>query len=303
MILYFVIFFILFLYILIKLYERSNQTSIVNKKTGEYIKSTTIITSILGIFKTKKLAITERFEELVKNLGNVSLIYQLWIPNVYVNDPELCQEILKDTKTYEKQQFALPGHLKFFLGGDNVVFANGEDWKRHRRIMDPAFFRLDKYYEIFIEKTKKCLSHFEKNDGIVNDIQDMTQKLTLDVLGLSVFGKDFDSLSGKLQKDLESYNFLTDNLLNFNFIFKNTILAGIPFLDYNKKVNLHLDHMDKVIYKLVDESKEKIKNGGNPTTMLDFMVQSTAEKKEKEDIGDFLSPKELRDNVMVKKIK
>jgi cytochrome P450 len=163
--------------------------------------------------------------------------------------------------------------------------------------MDPAFFRLDKYFEIFINKTNTCLGEFRKNEGIIKDIQDVTQKLTLDVLGLSIFGKDFDSLNGKLEKDLESYNFIMDNIMDLSNLLKNTIFSTLP-TSYNKKVNQELNNFDKTIYKLIDEAKNKMKKGETPTSMLDFMVKSTTEKNEDE-TGNFLTETELRDNVIV----
>ncbi len=113
-----------------------------------------------------------------------------------------------------------------------IVFQNGENWKRHRKVLDPAFFRLDKYFDVFISKTLKTIEVFKENNGLVKDI---TQKLTLDILGLTVFGNDFDSLSGNFNNDIDSYKFVFGNIFDFKKIIQNEFLSSFKLLNIIKK--------------------------------------------------------------------
>jgi len=67
-----------------------------------------------------------------------------------------------DQKNFQKQQnrvFSNKRTEKLFGANDstsrNVLFANGEDWKRQRKSMDPAFYNLQNYSIIFDQKKKK----------------------------------------------------------------------------------------------------------------------------------------------------
>lgn len=126
-----------------------------------------------------------------------------------------------------------------------------------------------------------------KKSFIVNDISEFTQKMTLDVLGKTIFAHEFNSLQGSLQKDLTAYNALMQNLTNlvYNIFYP---LTYIPFLPYNKKMKSALNEINNLCYRLVELSKQK----KAATSMLDFMVRSTGQE-------GGLNLKELRDNVVV----
>lgn len=77
-----------------------------------------------------------------------------------------------------------------FLGVDNVAVSNGETWKKQRRVMNPAFHRAMPVKTMnsvvpdlfnFIDKNR------EPNGEVL--VSKAMKKFTLDVLGLTVFGK------------------------------------------------------------------------------------------------------------------
>jgi cytochrome P450 len=84
-----------------------------------------------------------------------------------------------------------------FFGIDNVAISNGETWKKQRRIMNPAFHRAMPVKTMssvvpdlfsFIEKEFSSSS----NDEVI--VPTAMKNFTLDVLGLTVFGNQLNTI-------------------------------------------------------------------------------------------------------------
>ena len=75
-----------------------------------------------------------------------------------VNQPELIQLILKDRPDDFPKSDRVGEGLRPLLG-ESVFLTNGEDWKRQRRIIDPAFEggRLKETYPRCITRPKQWL--------------------------------------------------------------------------------------------------------------------------------------------------
>jgi cytochrome P450 len=73
----------------------------------------------------------------VKQYGNVFKYYSLFNqPTIFVADPKIIQEMTL-SKTYE---FVKPYNtVAIALIGNGLVFAEGDDHKRQRKMMNPAF--------------------------------------------------------------------------------------------------------------------------------------------------------------------
>ena len=65
--------------------------------------------------------------------------------------------------------------------GVNVVFANGDDWKRQRTVMNPAFARIDRFTNIFVDKALSAVQIMKQRMDGMNEIEinalDFTQRL------------------------------------------------------------------------------------------------------------------------------
>jgi cytochrome P450 len=127
----------------------------------------------------------------------------------------------------------------------------------------------------------------EKRNYIVDDITVLTQKLTLDILGKTIFDHEFNSLKGSIQQDLSAYHILMNNMLSlfYNLFFP---LTYIPFLPHNKRVTGAQKVLDDLCYRLIEESKKK----KVPTSMLDYIVRATEHE-------NGITLKELRDNIVL----
>lgn len=122
---------------------------------------------------------------------------------------------------------------------------------------------------------------------------DLLQRLTLDVLSMSIFGYDFNYLVSNTDETLAAYNYAFANLI------PSLLHLAIPFLNYvptpkiNKLVNA-LKKVDSTCYNLIQISKARKEKSDK--TLLDMMVDNNAEEP---DATKRLTDEELRNNIAV----
>ncbi|KAF2837523.1 cytochrome P450 [Patellaria atrata CBS 101060] len=112
--------------------------------------------------------------------------------------PKALSEVLV-TKNYE---FVKPERLRKGLGrilGVGVLVAEGDEHKRQRKLLAPAFaFRhIKNLYPLFWRKTQECVRQMQfalPSDRVI-DIGDWASRITLDIIGLAGVGQDFNSIS------------------------------------------------------------------------------------------------------------
>lgn len=222
-----------------------------------------------------------------KDKGPVVLGFQFFQDCIYVRSPDLATYVLKNPKLFEKTMPPFFKELKEFIGKTQVLMANGHDWQKQRKILDPAFVALQNYEKIFDAKSKLVVKRLEQ--GRVNNINLLVQKMALDVLGLSIFGYDFDSLSDKIEKNLEAYTILME-LMNspskILYYFVKELVA--PCLK-NTELQRALDTFHNLIEKCIVESK---KSQTKNISMLDMMLASSQH-------DDGLTDIEIRDNLKI----
>jgi cytochrome P450 len=161
---------------------------------------------LLGNFrKIFKLPTGEPHREWIDTVQNDGVIHYRWLFNesrILITNPKALAEVLVQ-RNYE---FVKPEGLRKGLGrllGVGILLAEGDEHKRQRKLLMPAFaFRHVKdLYPIFWSKAKemtKKISAAIENDpegsnGI--EIREWSSRATLDIIGLAGIGQDFDSVS------------------------------------------------------------------------------------------------------------
>lgn len=73
-----------------------------------------------------------------------------------------------------------------FVGGPNIVFLNGHDWKNQRKAANPAF-RRSMPVKLFGKLTQEMFKSMEKMGETVNT-NDLMERWTLEAIGKAGFG-------------------------------------------------------------------------------------------------------------------
>eukprot|EP01080_Neovahlkampfia_damariscottae_P004493 gene4493-7873_t len=281
---------VLFLYIQYKQYSRQ----ITNPTTGKTIP---LVRGFVGFIISLFLPsdehqglITTKYHQ---KHGDIITLYSQFQHVVSVASPEYAKLVLTDSKTFSKPNFKIDMNREFqkLMNSKNVFMVSGEDWKRHRTSINPGFYDLSIYAQQIIEKTNISMECIKKESKIA-DVHDILQQLTLDILGVTIFDHDFDSMRGSLGKDLQAYNEVMSIILNpKNMVY---LMFTKYFQDSNsfqKELSKNAQVLLKLISNLIKESQERLEKGGKATTMLDFMIESH--------LNEELSEVELISNVFI----
>jgi cytochrome P450 len=161
---------------------------------------------LLGHFKRIfKEPSGEPQRDWIDTVPNDGVIYYRWLFNdgrVMVTNPKALGEVLVQ-RNYE---FIKPERMRAGLGrllGVGILLAEGDEHKRQRKLLMPAFaFRHVKdLYPIFWSKAQELAKQISTSikstpeSSSVIEIGEWASRATLDIIGLAGVGQDFDSLT------------------------------------------------------------------------------------------------------------
>nr|CAD1840098.1 unnamed protein product [Ananas comosus var. bracteatus] len=115
-------------------------------------------------------------------------------PRICVTDPEQTKQVLSNKfGFYIKPE---PNPIIFALMGKGLVFSEGSDWARHRRVVNPAF-AMDKL-KMMTKTIAKCVQSMIEGWQIQDESQEKEiefgrqfQELTADVISHTAFGSSY----------------------------------------------------------------------------------------------------------------
>jgi cytochrome P450 len=246
---------------------------------------------------------------------------------IVLSKPAHISRVLRQAEMFPKNNAFTSSQLHEFWG-DNVLVVEGNVWKRQRSVMNKGFYDLEKFMNIFSKKIALCLDQWDNqsphmsrnhigsttfptsdNSGMKVFVRPFMQKMTLDVLGCTVFGYDFMYLNGEKGEYLDAYNYVMGEAFN---IFRTLlqILNRLPGWIYppNTKIYNAMEKFDELAYELIGRAKQRVEqrrhnsdhHNEEDTNLLELMIESTAavDVNEESEYSSF-TDKELRDNVCV----
>ncbi|KAI8070940.1 cytochrome P450 [Gongronella butleri] len=146
----------------------------------------------------------EDYRALAKKGNGVYVKFERAGWGIQVTSSAATKQILMKGDIFPKNEMdGLQGTLFFrFLGVSNIVFAVGQDWKKHRKVVNPAFHRSNPV-KLFGDQAIGMFNMLDEKypaDAFKVDAANLFERLTLDIIALSDFCYDFGSI-----KDENSY--------------------------------------------------------------------------------------------------
>uniref|UniRef100_A0A0W0F839 Cytochrome p450 n=1 Tax=Moniliophthora roreri TaxID=221103 RepID=A0A0W0F839_MONRR len=158
---------------------------------------------------------------------------------VVICDPRAIRDFYsKETFTYVGTPLAKTFIAKVF--GRGLLWAEGESHKRQRKALTPAFSNaaIRRLTSVFYDSSYKLKTHWDTEllnhpKGLVMDVQNWMNHISLDSIGIAGFSHDFGSLDGKSSAVVEAFESLGSTkpsafgtiifLLSFVFPFLNNL--------------------------------------------------------------------------------
>ncbi|XP_063233542.1 cytochrome P450 4g15-like [Bacillus rossius redtenbacheri] len=247
------------------------------------------------------------FKELRDRYG---AMVRLWIGPIIcvcVTDPKDIAVIFNSSKTLNKPMFYKTLNVVF---GNSVLTAESEDWKRYRKILDPAFRNqiVDSYVSTFHEKSQRLADLLEEHSvGEPINMADYSRPCTLKMISETSLGLPME-IQGKNHThcavenfpkitEMDSFVFITPWLwlswtLKCHRIYYNMIALVTPIRSFvnlivKDKLDLYLHLKNNVTHNQKDIDTPK------HLRFLEQMVSTLVENPK------ILNLEELKDQTML----
>jgi cytochrome P450 len=227
--------------------------------------------------------------ETIPNDGLIKYNHLMNSERVLPTTPKALAEVLV-TKNYT---FIKPPFFRENLGrllGNGILFSEGDEHKRQRRNLMPAFgFRhIKDLYPIFWSKGRQVTQVMTKvlqgeksehPDGAVIDAASWASRVTLDIIGVAGMGHDFNAVNDENTELNRTYRLVFQPsgdarfIQRLGIIIPPSILNKLPFRR-NIEVQAARKIIRRICLELVEEKKEKLKKGITAKDILSVAIES-----------------------------
>ncbi len=221
-------------------------------------------------------------ERTAAEYGDVASIEMVGVGDiVLVSDPDLIETVLRSD---EFRKAAIAKEVLSDLLGEGLLLAEGDRWRRHRRLVQPAFGpeQIRTYTTAMTDRAVEFAD--EIDPGETYDLGTLMRRLTFRILLDAVFGTDIDYERWDLQDAFA-------DVLEPGKPLKQPIAYSVPRwvpIPMWRRYNDAIDHFESVIETLVDRARE---GAADRDDLLSMLVRASED-------GDVLSDTDLRDEVM-----
>jgi cytochrome P450 len=203
---------------------------------------------------------------------------------IMFSDPALVNEVLVAKQHSFRKGKALEGAREFL--GNSLLVSEGGEHARQRRLIQPAFHhgRIAGYAQIMAEKSRQWTE--SRREGEELDMAVQMNRLTLAVVGETLFGSEVESEAHDIAESL------TVIIGNFNRMLLPfwKWLRRIPTAN-NRRLAEAQNKLDATIYRLISQRREDGRDHGDLLSML--LAAEDAENPRKR-----LTDAEIRDQAM-----
>jgi cytochrome P450 len=220
----------------------------------------------------------ERYGDLYRVQFATSALYVL-------RHPDHIREVLVgDASAFGK------GHTAFVrLGavlGDSLLTSDGENWRRQRRLVQPAFApaRLAEYAEVMADEAARSADGLARSSGALRDLSAEMTSLTLQIVARTLFGQRADE-SSRITRAM--------TWLNQSFGSPELLPAVVP-TPARTRMKRAIADLDEIVYEMIARrASEVAQMQERPRDLLQRLLDA----RDEED-GRGLSPKEVRDQLV-----
>jgi len=221
------------------------------------------------------------FTALTRKYGDVAGLQLLNFRTIYINHPDLIEDVLVNhARRYTKGR-VLRANRRVF--GEGLLTSEGDFWLRQRRLAQPAFHRarIAAYAATMVEYIQRLLQDWR--DGEERDAHQEMMRLTLQIVGKTLFDADVERDAQEVGKSLEL-------LLEIGANFRRAIFVPhwLPTAA-NFRMKREIAQIEKILYRIISERRRSGRDAGDLLSML-----LTAQDED----GSRMTDRQLRDETI-----
>jgi cytochrome P450 len=231
----------------------------------------------------------ELYSEATKRYGDVVRFRAT--PGFYwylVTGPDDVEHILQKNQTnYRKPDvFLKPVRM---LVGNGLLSSDGDEWLQQRRLAQPAFHRhrLADFAGTITNSTIELFPTLDRaaTEGDTVDLSSFFTKLTMKIVGLTLFSMDISEDADKLGMAIrDAFEFVSHHM-------RYGPLIAPPFLptERNRRFANSKKLIDEAVFEIINERRRSGKDEGD---LLSMLLQARDEES-----GKAMTDRELRDQI------
>ena len=202
----------------------------------------------------------EYFSKIAHDYGDIAGLHILKFKTIFINHPDLIEEVLvANARKYTKGKVLRANRHVF---GEGLLTSEGDFWLRQRRLAQPAFHRvrIASYAATMVEYAQRLLQGWR--DGEERDAHREMMRLTLQIVGKTLFDADVERDAQDVGKSMEL-------LLEVGADFRRTIFVPhwVP-TPSNLRVKREVAHIEKILYRIIAERRASGRDAGDLLSML-----------------------------------
>src|SRR6266478_3377020 len=237
-----------------------------------------LIRSLFGALQQNPL---DYFTAMAQKYGDVSGMRIGKFRSLFINHPDLIEDVLvNNARKYHKGRIL---RANKYLFGEGLLTSEGDFWLRQRRLAQPAFHRvrIASYAATMVEYTERLLDQWK--NGEQRDAHQEMMRLTLQIVGKTLFDADVERDAQEVGKSLEL-------LLEIGANFRRTIFVPhwLP-TPANLRVKREVAQIERIIYRIIGERRASGRDAGDLLSML-LAAQ--------DEDGSRMADKQLRDETI-----
>lgn len=240
------------------------------------------LTELLKMLSVRKKNPIKLYEDVFAKYGDV-VFFQLGpFKFAMLNNAADIEQVLQtDAKIYTKST----GYQRFALiVGKGLLVSEGELWKKQRRLMSWAFSskHIEKIYPVMVEQTRHLIDGWK--DGDLLDLAEEMNRVTLQIISNSLFGKNQEKDSLQIRSSLQM---MLKYLQTTRHLWIQLLLSPLPLLRNKRELALKIEKTlptpaARNFFGSINDLNQNVntmitarKSLGASENFLDAMIQAT----------------------------
>jgi cytochrome P450 len=200
------------------------------------------------------------FTGIVRKYGDIAGMRVLNFKIFLINHPDYIEDVLVNHPRKFVKGRVLKANKRVF--GEGLLTSEGDFWLRQRRLAQPAFHRarIASYAAAMVEYADQMLR--EWRDGEERDIHAEMMRLTLQIVGKTLFDAD-------VTQDAQNVGRSMEQLLEIGANFRRTLFVPqwLP-TPTNLRLEFAIRKIERVLYRIIAERRESGRDAGDLLSML-----------------------------------